>query len=438
MLRKKAIDIIMRVKRDGAYSNLELADSLGGLDTKEKAFVTRLVYGTLTYSIQADYLLSKHINKPLSKLDKEVLAILESAVYQKLYMDSVPDYAIINESVNLTRKYGKASAAGFVNGVLRKTLVCGLDISDIPKNTSKYYSVKYSLDEGFCSLMMKQYGSLAEKIFSGSRENAPFTVRVNTLKTDRKKLKKAFSDKGIKAENTEICDDCLKVHGGFAVRDEELFKKGYYYPQDEASAMAAYVLSPEKGDTVIDMCAAPGGKTTYLAELMRGEGKIHAFDLYEHKIKLIDELSKRLGIDMINAEVKDAEVFDETLKESADKILADCPCSGYGLLRKKPEIKYKKSTKELENLQLKILENAAEYLKTGGELVYSTCTVNKAENIENINRFLSLHKEFELCNIAGYFGGKPFFDIGKGYIQVLPGEYGMDGFFIAKMKKTDR
>ena len=438
MLRKKAIDIILRVKRDGAYSNLELADSLGGLDAKEKAFVTRLVYGTLTYNIQADYLLSKHIKKPLLKLDKEVLAILESAVYQKLYMDSVPDYAIINESVNLTRKYGKASAAGFVNGVLRKTLACGLDISDIPKNTSKYYSVKYSLDEGFCSLMMKQYGSFAEKIFCGSRENAPFTIRVNTLKTDKEKLKKAFLNKGIKAENTEICGDCLKVYSGFAVRDEELFKKGYYYPQDEASAMAAYVLSPEKGETVIDMCAAPGGKTTYLAELMQGEGKIYAFDLYEHKIKLIDELSKRLGVDIISAAVKDAAVFDEKLKESADKILADCPCSGYGLFRKKPEIKYNKTTKELENLQLKILNNAAEYLKAGGELVYSTCTVNKAENIENIKLFLKLHSEFKLCDITGYFGGKAFYNADEGYVQILPGEYGMDGFFIAKMKKTER
>ena len=229
MLRKRAIDIILRVKHDGAYSNLELAASLNGLNAKEKAFVTRLVYGTLTYEIQADYLLSKHMRKAVSKLDKEVLAILESAVYQKFYMDSVPDYAIINESVKLTRKYGKTSAAGFVNGVLRNTLAAGLDYSDIPENTVKYYSIRYSLDEGFCSLMMEQYGNLAEKIFKGSRESAPFTVRVNTLKTDREKLKDIFLSKGIKTEYADVCDSCLKIRDGFSVKEDVLFAEGMYW-----------------------------------------------------------------------------------------------------------------------------------------------------------------------------------------------------------------
>lgn len=436
MLRKRAIDILLRIVRDGAYSNLEMIGSLGGLDAREKAFVTRLVYGTLTYRLQADYLLQKNISKPLEKLDKEVLLLLESAVYQKLYMDSVPDYAIINESVNLTRKFGKASASGFVNGVLRKTLKNGLDLSGISENTAYFYSIKYSLPKSFCSLMMKQYGNLAEKIFEGSRKNADFTARVNTLKIGKNELIKELHNKGIIAEGAEICPDCIKFNKGFGIKDEELFKKGFYYPQDEASAMAAYVLSPKPHETVIDLCAAPGGKTTYLAQLMGGKGKIIAFDIYEHKTKLISALAEKMGIDIIETRVGNSAEYRKELELSADKVLADCPCSGYGLLRKKPELEIKESTAELENLQLQILDNAAKYLKKGGELVYSTCTVNKNENIGNVTKFLDTHNEFELVDIEEYFRGKSFFDAGKGYVQVLPGEYGMDGFFIAKMKKS--
>ena len=436
MLRKRAIDILLRIVRDGAYSNLEMIGSLGGLDAREKAFVTRLVYGTLTYRIQADYLLQKNISKPLEKLDKEILLLLESAVYQKLYMDSVPDYAIINESVNLTRKFGKASASGFVNGVLRKTLKNGLDLSGIPENTAYFYSIKYSLPKSFCSLMMKQYGNLAEKIFEGSRKNADFTARVNTLKIGKNELIKELHNKGIIAEGTEICPDCIKFNKGFDLKTEDLFKKGFYYPQDEASAMAAYVLSPKTDEIVFDLCAAPGGKTTYLAQLMGGKGKIIAFDIYEHKTKLISALAEKMGIDIIETRVGNSAEYRKELELSADKVLADCPCSGYGLLRKKPELEIKESTAELENLQQQILDNAAKYLKKGGELVYSTCTVNKNENIGNVTKFLDTHNEFELVGIEEYFGDKSFCDAGKGYVQVLPGEYGMDGFFIAKMKKS--
>lgn len=437
-LRKKAFDILIKVFRDGAYSNLEIASSMSGLDSNERAFVTRLVYGTISYKISADYHLSKFVSKPLDKLDIEVLIILEAALYQKKFMDSAPDYAIINESVNLVKACKKASAAGFVNGVLRCALKQELDLSEIPKNTAYYLSIKYSVPKSICSVALRQYGEKAEEIIKNSRESAPFVLRANTLKVTADELEKRFSDKG--ARITEICPHTIELSKGFSVAEDLAFKQGYYYPQDQASALSAYILSPMPGERVIDMCAAPGGKTTYIAQLMQNQGEILAFDLYEHKIKIIKDLAKRLGIDIINPKVSDSAVTDEAYVGCADKIMADCPCSGYGIIRKKPELGIFDNNdyeKKLPEIQMSILETAFKYLKIGGEMVYSTCTFNKEENINNLLKFLEKHKELELCDISPYLNGKSFAESGNGWIQILPGEYGMDGFFIAKMKKGE-
>jgi len=440
-LRKKAFDILMRVFAEGAYSNLEIASALANVEPGDRKFITRLVYGTISYKIQADYHLNKFVSKPVEKLDLQVLVIMEAALYQKWYMDSVPDYAIINESVNLTKSCGKTSASGFVNGVLRKALKAPLDLSDVPENTAYYYSIKYSVPKKICSVILRQYKDKAENIIKECRREAPLTLRVNTLKTDSSSLLECFSERGINGVKSEICPDILKMEKGLSVGDDELFKNGFYYPQDEASALSAYMLSPSPGETIIDMCAAPGGKTTYLAQLMKNKGEIIAFDLYEHKIKIINDTSTRMGVDIINAQVSDATLLNSRFVGVADKIMADCPCSGYGIIRKKPEMGLEASSEAdapLEDIQLNILETASSYLKNGGVLVYSTCTINKKENIENIERFLEKHKEFEMCDIEEYLNGKTFSEQGKGWIQVLPGEYGMDGFFIAKMKKKEK
>ncbi len=437
-LRKKALDILIKVFRDGAYSNLEIASSLSGFEPSERGFVTRLVYGTISYKIQADYHLSKYISKPLEKLDIQVLLILETALYQKWYMDSVPDYAIINESVNLTKAFKKASASGFVNGVLRKALNDPLDLTGIPENTAYFLSIKYSVPKEICSVALKQYGELAEKILSECRGEAPFVIRANTLKCSVGELSVKFMDRN--SQLTEICPHTIKLDSGFSVGEDELFKKGWYYPQDEASALAAYILDPVPGEKVIDMCAAPGGKTTYLAQLMENKGEIIAFDLYEHKIKIIEETAKRMGVDIIHAEVSDSALVNPEYVCFADKIMADCPCSGYGIIRKKPELGFdfeKDYEKELSDVQFAILETAFEYLKPGGELVFSTCTFNKKENANNLFRFLEKHKELELCDISPYLRNKDFAVSGKGWVQILPGEYGMDGFFISKMRKKE-
>lgn len=429
-LRTKAFDILKRVIKEGAYSNLEIASALKGYTPAEKAFITRLVYGTISYKIQADYIISKYSSKPVEKIDTEVLIILESAVYQKFYMDSVPDYALISESVNLTRYCKKSSASGFVNGILRKAVKHNLDFSDIPQNTAYYYSIKYSLPKEFCMLIMKQYGEYAEDIFINSKSIPGFTVRVNTLKTTVKE----FLEK-INAEICGICPHVVKLSKGINVSRDEMFNKGYFYPQDEASALAAFVLNPKENETVIDMCAAPGGKTTYLAQIMNNKGKIYAFDLFSHKINIINDTASRLGINIIQAQVQNGAEYNPQYSELADKILVDAPCSGYGIIRKKPELKF--NTGNLPEIQLKILNNAAKYLKPGGEMVYSTCTLNKEENIENVKRFLKDNPNFMFTDIDEYLNGEKFKVSGKGWVQILPGEYDMDGFFIAKFKKGE-
>ena len=429
-LRTKAFDILLRVIKDGAYSNLEIASSLKGFTSSEKAFITRLVYGTISYKIQADYIISKFSNKPVEKIDSEVLIMLESAIYQKFYMDSVPDYALISESVNLTRYCKKSSASGFVNGVLRKVVKYNLDLSDIPENTAYYYSIKYSLEKEFCMLIMKQYGEYAEEIFIKSKSVPAFTARVNNLKiTTDEFIKRVDAGKCL------VCPDVVKFNKGINVSNDEMFKKGYYYPQDEASALAAFVLNPKENDVVIDMCAAPGGKTTYLAQIMNNKGKILAFDLFSHKVNIINETATRLGVNIIQAEVQDSTEYNPEYIELADKILVDAPCSGYGIIRKKPELKF--NTGNLPEIQLKILNNAAKYLKPGGEMVYSTCTLNKEENIENVKRFLKENPNFKFEDINDFLNCNSFKISGNGWVQILPGEYDMDGFFIAKFKKGE-
>ena len=437
-LRKKALDILLKVFRDGAYSNLEIASSLSGLQPGDRAFVTRLVYGTISYKIQADYHLSKYVSKPLEKLDIQVLSVLEAALYQKWYMDSIPDYAIINESVNLIKAYKKASAAGFVNGVLRKVFENPLDLSVIPENTAYHLSIKYSVPKDICSVAIKQYKDRAEKIIENCRREAPFVIRVNTLKVSQNELAHKLSDN--EPAITEICPHTLKLKKGFSVGEDEFFKNGLYYPQDEASALSAYILDPKPGEKVIDMCAAPGGKTTYIAQLMENKGEIMAFDLYEHKVKIIRETAQRMGINIIKPEVSNSCMCNSQYIQYADKIMADCPCSGYGIIRKKPELGLlcnREFEQELLNIQYNILETAVAYLKPGGEMVYSTCTFNKKENVDNLFKLLENHKELELCDISPYFNGKEFDISGNGWVQILPGEYGMDGFFISKVRKKE-
>jgi len=296
---------------------------------------------------------------------------------------------------------------------------------------------QYSFPKWMINLFIEQYGEKqAIEILKGLNERPALTVRVNALKRDYEDTLEKLFQEGYDVEESDVCPEGIIIKKGSSIEKNKLFREGFITVQDESAMLTAPLMDIEKGSKVMDLCSAPGGKTTHMAEIMDNEGEILAFDIHEHKIKLIEQNAKRLGIDIIKASIKDAEEYDETYKEWADAVLADVPCSGLGIIRKKPEIKWNKNERELNELtriQYTILQNAAGYVKSGGEIIYSTCTLNKKENEDIVNSFIKENPEFK---IEPVFIGKSdniLYDK-KGYLTILPNKY-MDGFFLCKIRK---
>ena len=348
-------------------------------------------------------------------------------------MDKIPQSAAVNESVKLAKRYGHAKSSGFVNGILRN-VTRNINSLPKPKDETERISVEYSCPEWLVKKWIKDFGKdFACELMESMNKEAGMCVRVNTLKTDVSKMLEVLP-----AANLCEYASCGISCDGFDVGASEEYKNGLISVQDEAAMLSALVLSPKSGETVIDMCAAPGGKSTHMAELMKNKGKILSFDIHEHKIALIEENAKRLGIDIISAQVSDACVYKEEYKETADKVLADVPCSGLGIIRRKPDIKWNRPEEnDLSEIQYKILSNAAKYIKPGGELVYSTCTVNHEENEDVILKFLEENKNFVSVDIKPLLDKKLHPVISeKGFVTLYPNRDGTDGFFIAKLKKV--
>ena len=429
-VRETVFQVLYEVEYKGAYSNITLKEMLKGFEQRDKAFASRMVYGVISRKITLDYIIDFLSNIKLKKISKQVLLILRMGLYQILYMDKVPDNAAVNESVNLAKKHAR-SASGFVNGLLRSFIRSDKKV-DYPKDTAERLSVMYSMPVQRVTELINDYGiEEAEKILKSMLENPGMEIRVNTLKTTAHEFVKLLEKEGVHGEINSFCPDVINV-SGLDTANSELYRNGYFTVQDAAAAMTGYVLEPKPGEYVIDMCAAQGGKTICIAEIMKNTGDIRAFDIHKHKIELIEKNAQRSGVDIINAECADAQVYNEKYAGAADKVLADVPCSGLGIARRKPEIKYYNGEyDELEKIQEDILENAAKYLKKGGTLVYSTCTVRKAENERQIEKFLKRHRDFRLEDISGYFPGNA--DGKVGYITLFPHIHETDGFFIAKL-----
>ncbi len=434
--RKIAADIVYNVSKGCNLSEeiekLRLKNDLSKLDIR---FVTEIVNGTVRKLEFIDCAISNASDIKLNKISPFVLAVMRCGTYQILFMDKVPDSAAVNESIKLIRKARNPRLCGFANAVLRKVSKNGFNIK-LPSDIDEKLSVKYSCPLWITKIFTESLGDEAEQLLGALNKKPPTVIRTNTLKTTSEELVGTLSSKGWECKSylselfpeLDTLIEASKVDGLTEVQE---FKDGLFYVQDAAAAFAAYVLSPEKGSTVIDMCAAPGGKTTYLAEIMKNTGRIYAFDIYDKKIDKINENAKRLGLTNIIAQKKDAAEYDDGFKETADRVLVDSPCSGLGIIRKKPDIKYlrrQSDINELAALSLKILLNAAEYLKKGGIMVFSTCTLTNEENIGVLFEFLKQRSDFKLKKI-------PCRRENSGYMTLYPHRDNCDGFFISLLEK---
>lgn len=439
--RETALKILYDINQNNAYSNLSVNKYLesGTLRELDRAFVTDLVYGTVKWLLQIDYIIGKFSSVKLKKLSPWILNVLRLGVYQLLHTDKIPVSAACNTSVDLAKRYGHQASSRFVNAVLR-SISKNREKLPYPEKTdmAEYFSIIYSYPKWLVEKWISLFGIEFTEALLGSNNEVPeFSARVNTLKIGRNELIEALHNEGITAGHGKYSDEAVVLYNPSSIARLEAFKKGYFQVQDESSMLAGRILNPEKGETIVDICSAPGGKATHMAQLMDNNGVIIARDVHPHKLKLIEDSAARLGIDIIRTELFDACELDEKLIGKADRVLVDAPCSGLGIIRKKPDIKYSKSMSEIAEiiaLQRKILENASRYVKVGGYLVYSTCTILPEENIENVRAFLNNNKQYRLTGFEELMPeGLEINSASEGFIQLYPNLNQTDGFFISKM-----
>lgn len=427
-IRALALDVLTRCEA-GGYSNIALDTVIkrNALSGSDRALLTALVYGVIERKITLDYMISKLSSIPDSKIERDTRNALRLGLYQLAYMDKIPAHAAINETVSLANKRSK----GFVNAVLRSYQRMGDKIA-LPDSSDKvkYLSVKYSVGEELIKALIRTYPfEECEKIFAAFGQKPPITMRVNNLKTSRKEICQGIAG----ATLTPISPDGITVENA-AVGELDALRDGSVTVQDEASQICVRALGALKGETVLDVCACPGSKSFGAAMTMQNEGKILAFDIHENKLSLVKSGAERLGISIIETATHDAREFIPELEGKADRIICDVPCSGFGVIGKKPEIRYKdpKESERLPSIQLDILENVSKYLKVGGTLVYSTCTILPEENENNVIKFLENHKNFKLVPFCvGSLTAE------SGMITLLPHIHNTDGFFIAKLMRND-
>lgn len=424
--RQLAVLSLCRLEREGKYGNLEADAAIKKfkLQGAEKALYTRLFYGVLERKITLDYIISLSSDKPVEDMTLEMKNILRISAYQLFYLDRIPEYSIVNESVELAKKYERKSAGGFVNAVLRSMIRQGKPEIKRGDNDASYLSLKYSVSEQICGLLCGALGfEDTEKMLKADLTRRGVTLRVNTLKTTVEELQKLLEENGVKAERIDQSAFGLKINE--SVDTEALFEiiKDKAYIEDGASQAAVTMLDAKPGMTVADVCAAPGGKTVSAAIQMQNEGEIYAFDIHKNKLKLIEKTAEKMGVLIIKTAEHDGREPLPGLIGKCDHVICDVPCSGLGVIGQKPDMRYKDlgDTERLINTQRAILSSASKYLKPGGIMVYSTCTVLPSENTENVTDFLSKNKDFELLYEKTYY---PHID-------------NCDGFYMAKIVRKE-
>ncbi|WP_375295441.1 16S rRNA (cytosine(967)-C(5))-methyltransferase RsmB [Paenibacillus doosanensis] len=426
--REAALDVLVRTEQDRSYSNLLLHQTLQKyrLDKADAALATEIVYGTIQRMNTIDYFLEKFVAKGMAKLQPWVRSLLRLSFYQMMYLDRVPDHAVVNEAVNLAKKKGHQGISGMVNGVLRNVIrqKDGLVIPDgLPE--AERIALRHSHPEWMVRRWLRQLGAeRTERVCEANNRPPRVSIRANIMKIGRDELVKLLLEAGLQAEPSELAPAGVVVRGGGNMALTPWFEQGLFSIQDESSMLVAEAVDPKPGEKVLDCCAAPGGKTMHMAEKMGDRGEIWACDIHEHKAKLIREQAERLGLASVRTLTADARKLPELLPEAGfDRILLDAPCSGLGVIRRKPDMKWSKRESELGDIcviQRELLSQVHRLLRPGGILVYSTCTIEHDENQGMVDRFLQDHPEFEPA-------AEP--------MQIYPYEHESDGFFIAKLRK---
>ncbi|MDF2668148.1 MAG: ribosomal small subunit methyltransferase [Paenibacillus sp.] len=439
--RELAMDILTRVEQEQAYSNLLLNQTLQkhSLDRSDAALATELVYGTIQRLNTLDYWLSGFVAKGLAKLDPWVRSLLRMSLYQFVYLDRIPEHAVVNEAVNLAKRKGHSGIAGMVNGVLRSIIRQRSELT-IPEGLSpaERIALTHSHPVWMVSSWIAQFGEeTAERICSANNTVPNISVRVNVLRSSRDELLKALASSGLTVRPSELAPAGIIAESGGNMAFTSWYKEGLVSIQDESSMLVAEAVEPLSGMRVLDCCAAPGGKTAHLAELMADRGHIIAVDAHEHKRLLIEEQTQRLGLNCVQTLTTDArELPQRFAAASFDRVLLDAPCSGLGVIRRKPDLKWSKQQEEIQTvsrLQAELLNRVCSLVSPGGLLVYSTCTLASEENEQVVKTFLQAHPDFEseaLPRTLAHIQGAEL-----GMITILPCDYGSDGFFIARMRR---
>lgn len=420
--REAALKTLYAVSEDGAYLNIAINDIIGrmNLSAQDAALCTEIVLGVERNRLFLDNIITNLSTIKLKKISPWILNIIRMGIYSLRFLEKIPPSATINECVKLAKRYGHAKSSGFVNAILRRSISSGDFLPE--EGTVEYLSVFYSYPEWMVRKWMKERGDVVSLLKAGNTA-PPTYLRKNLLKGDFE------IPEGI--EKAPIGKNAYIYKKGGAFHGSQLQREGYFSVQDIASQLAVEALDPKEGMTVLDLCAAPGGKSEYIAEIMGNKGRVLSCDLYPHKTELIDKSCKRLGIKIVETRVNDAEKFNPEFENNFDRVLLDAPCSGLGIIRRKPDIKWSKGAADcsaLAQTQYRMLRHAKRYVKKGGILVYSTCTISKMENEQTVKTFLRENKNFEaLCDD----------NMPQGYLQLLPDKYNTDGFFIARFIRRD-